>query len=239
MKAFSISALCVFGIVFSLFMTITVFFTALPPGSMFEGIWKHFVNGLFYGLIGWLIYSFIVSRPSSKIETKIKFEPKPKLKTDIPLEIEEHQVEVQKELKMEIKETGVPVIDIEGIGPIYAKKLNYVRIFTTNDLLEAGGTRVGRLEISEKTEISDKLILEWVNLSDLMRIKGVGEEYSDLLEEAGVDTVVELARRNPENLHARLIEVNEKKELVRRMPTLESVKNWVEQAKVLPRKVEY
>ena len=91
----------------------------------------------------------------------------------------------------------------------------------------------------KKTNISEKLILEWVNLSDLMRIKGVGEEYSDLLEEAGVDTVIELSRRNPDNLYAKMIEINEEKKLVRRTPTLDAINDWVEQAKQLPRKIEY
>jgi predicted flap endonuclease-1-like 5' DNA nuclease len=131
------------------------------------------------------------------------------------------------------------VEDIEGIGPTYAKKLVEAGIKTTDDLLEAGGTSKGREELAEKTGISSKLILEWVNLSDLFRIKGIGEEYSDLLEEAGVDTVVELSRRNPENLHAKILEVNEEKKLVRRPPNLNAVKDWVEQAKKLPRKVEY
>ena len=90
-----------------------------------------------------------------------------------------------------------------------------------------------------RRSISSKLILEWVNLADLFRIKGVGEEYSDLLEEAGVDTVVELSRRNPENLHGKLLEANEEKKLMRRPPRLAEVKDWVEQAKKLQRKVEY
>ncbi|MBS7652184.1 MAG: DUF4332 domain-containing protein [Candidatus Bathyarchaeia archaeon] len=128
---------------------------------------------------------------------------------------------------------------IEGIGPVYANKLLEVGIKTTDDLLNAGATRKGRKELSEKTGISEKLILEWVNLADLFRIKGVGEEYSDLLEEAGVDSVVELAKRVPENLYAKIIEVNNEKKLVRRPPTLNQVKNWIEQAKSLPRKVEY
>jgi predicted flap endonuclease-1-like 5' DNA nuclease len=129
--------------------------------------------------------------------------------------------------------------EIEGIGPAYAKKLVEAGIKTTDDLLAAGATPKGREELAAKTGISSKLILEWVNLADLFRIKGIGEEYSDLLEEAGVDTVVELAKRDPENLHAKILEVNEKKKLVRRPPTLKQVKDWVEQAKKLPRKVEY
>ncbi|MCJ7770374.1 DUF4332 domain-containing protein, partial [Candidatus Bathyarchaeota archaeon] len=81
--------------------------------------------------------------------------------------------------------------------------------------------------------------LEWVNLADLFRIKGIGEEYSDLLEEAGVDTVVELSRRVPENLHAKVTSVNETKKLVRRPPSLEEIREWIEQAKELPKKIEY
>lgn len=131
------------------------------------------------------------------------------------------------------------VEEIEGIGPEYAKKLGEVGIKTTDDLLEAGGTKDGRKTLAEKTGIPEKLILEWVNLADLFRIKGIGEEYSDLLEEAGVDTVAELARRDPANLHAKILEVNKEKKLVRRPPTLNQVTDWVNQAKKLPRKVEY
>lgn len=131
------------------------------------------------------------------------------------------------------------IVEIEGIGPTYAAKLNAAGVKTTDDLLNAGSLPNGREELAEKTGISATLILEWVNLADLFRIKGVGEEYSDLLEEAGVDTVVELSRRNPENLHAKIIEVNEEKKLVRRPPTLNNVRSWIEQAKTLPRVVEY
>ena len=239
MKAFSIIGLCVFGIVFSLFITIPLVFTALPPGSMFEGIGNNLVNGVFYGLIGWLIYAVAVSLYGSKPEPEIRFKPERELRIEEPAKIEVPQPKVQKEVKMEPKETGIPIIEIEGIGLTYAEKLNSIGIYTTNDLLEAGGTRIGRQEISEKSGISETLILEWVNLSDLMRIKGVGEEYSDLLEEAGVDTVVELAQRNPDNLYAKLLEVNEEKNLVRRLPNLEDVTSWVNQAKTLPRKIEY
>ena len=134
---------------------------------------------------------------------------------------------------------SLPIKKVEGIGPKYAEKLIAAGIKTTDDLLQAGKTRKGREDLAQKTETSSTLILEWVNLADLFRIKGIGEEYSDLLEEAGVDTVAELAKRVPENLHSKILEVNEKKKLVRRPPPLENVKNWVEQAKKLPRIVEY
>jgi predicted flap endonuclease-1-like 5' DNA nuclease len=105
--------------------------------------------------------------------------------------------------------------------------------------LKKGATPQGRAELEEKTGISHDLILEWVNLCDLFRIKGVGEEYSDLLEEAGVDTVPELAQRNPENLYAKLVETNDMKKLVRQLPSQRQVADWVEQAKSLPRAIEY
>ena len=133
----------------------------------------------------------------------------------------------------------VKVEDVEGIGSTYAKKLAETGIKTTDDLLEAGTTPKERENLAKKTGISEKLILEWVNLADLFRIKGVGEEYSDLLEEAGVDTVAELATRNADNLHAKILEVNKEKKLVRRPPTLDEIKKWIAQAKTLPRKVEY
>lgn len=128
---------------------------------------------------------------------------------------------------------------IEGIGATYAEKLRVYGITTTEGLLEKGGTPKGRQELAEKTGIADKLILEWVNLSDLFRVRGIGEEYSDLLEEAGVDTVVELSKRNVENLYEKLVEVNQAKKLVRRLPAKSLVAKWVEQAKKLDRKVSY
>ena len=135
--------------------------------------------------------------------------------------------------------TTLKIINIEGIGPTYAKKLVSIGINTSDDLLKKGRTPQGRKEIANQSEISEDQILRWVNLSDLIRIKGVGEEYSDLLEESGVDTVVELATRNAENLQKKMLEVNDKKNLVRRPPRLKDVEDWVSQAKNLPRKVEY
>ncbi len=131
------------------------------------------------------------------------------------------------------------IIDIEGIGPVYAEKLGKVGLKSVEALLEKGATPKGREEIAEKSGIDKELILEWVNHADLYRIKGVAEEYSDLLEEAGVDTVVELSKRKPENLYAKILEVNAEKKLVRRPPTLKDIQKWVEQAKTLPRAVHY
>ncbi len=126
------------------------------------------------------------------------------------------------------------LIDIEGIGPVYAAKLQEAGLKTTDDLLESGGSASGRKDLAEKTGLSGTLILEWVNRADLMRVKGVGSEYSDLLEAGGVDTVKELATRNAANLYAKLLEINEEKKLVRRPPTENEVTAWIADAKTLP-----
>jgi predicted flap endonuclease-1-like 5' DNA nuclease len=131
------------------------------------------------------------------------------------------------------------IIDIEGVGVVYAQKLKGIGIATTNALLEKGATPKGRKEIAEKSGISDSLILEWVNHVDLYRIRGVASEYSDLLEEAGVDTVRELAQRNAEHLFQKIAAVNQQKKLVRRIPTQKQVHDWIEQAKRLPGAITY
>ena len=129
--------------------------------------------------------------------------------------------------------------DVEGIGPKYAEKLTDAGIRSCEHLLEEGGTKKGRKAIAEKSGISEKQILGWVNRADLTRIKGVGSEFADLLEAAGVDTVPELAQRKAANLHAKMTEVNEAKKLVRKLPTASQVEDWCKQAKDLPRAVHH
>ena len=124
--------------------------------------------------------------------------------------------------------------DIEGIGPAFGKKLSAVGITNTEVLLERCGSRSGRAETAEKTGLNESQLLKWANMADLMRISGVGEEFSELLEAAGVDTVKELRNRNAENLAAKMAEVNESKKLTRTVPSASQVTKWVEQAKGLP-----
>jgi predicted flap endonuclease-1-like 5' DNA nuclease len=131
------------------------------------------------------------------------------------------------------------VLSTQGIGQVYAGKLKEIGITTTAALLRAGSTPKGRKELAEKTGISPKQILKWVNHVDLARIKGISEQYADLLEWAGVDTVPALAQRNADNLLQKLTEVNEARRLVRRLPTLGMVASWIAQAKELPRVVVY
>jgi len=128
---------------------------------------------------------------------------------------------------------------IEGVGKSYEETLRAHGIRSVEKFLQACATKKARTELAEKTGISEKLILKWTNHADLMRIKGIGGQYSELLEAAGVDTVVELATRNPENLFKKLQEVNAQKELVRNLPTLVQVEDWVKQAAYLPRVIQH
>lgn len=128
---------------------------------------------------------------------------------------------------------------IEGIGEVYAQKLEAAGISTTDQLLEIAATPKGRKSIAEQTGISEKLILKWANHADLFRIKGVAGQFAELLEAAGVDTVKELRHRVPANLHAKLVEVNEAKNLCNRVPAESEIARMVEQAKELPPVMTY
>ena len=128
---------------------------------------------------------------------------------------------------------------IEGIGEVYANKLEEGGVASVEKLLEAGAEKKGWQEIATKYDISEKLVLNWVNRADLARVKGVSTQYADLLECAGVDAVPELAQRNEANLHEKMVSVNEEKKLVRQVPAASQVEDWVKQAKELPRAINY
>ena len=132
------------------------------------------------------------------------------------------------------------VSDVEGIGPKYSVKLKKIGVHTLKTLLDKGATRQGRKALSTQSGIDETYILKWVNMADLYRVKGIGSEYSELLEKAGVDTVKELRNRVPENLLAKMKEVNSKgRPLVRQLPGLKRVQAWVNEAKKLEPKVKY
>ena len=131
------------------------------------------------------------------------------------------------------------IIDIEGIGAAYTEKLVAAGINTAEDLLKKCAAPAGRKALEEATGISGKLILTWTNHADLFRVKGVGPQFAELLEAAGVDTVKELKTRNAANLAAKMLEVNEAKHLVRRVPVEIEIQRMIDQAKELPGVVTY
>lgn len=129
--------------------------------------------------------------------------------------------------------------EIEGIGPAYQEKLEAAGIKTVEALLEAGKTRKGRSDLEAQTGIDHKRLLSWVNMADLFRINGVGPQFAELLKRSGVDTVKELAQRNPANLHAKLVEINEEKKLAKAVPALSRVETFIAEAKTLEPVVTY
>jgi predicted flap endonuclease-1-like 5' DNA nuclease len=131
------------------------------------------------------------------------------------------------------------IVDIEGIGPAFAEKLKDAGVRSTTTLLKRGGNPKGRRELAYAINIEESKLLKWVNHADLFRIRGIGSEYSELLEAAGVDTVPELRQRKAETLYEALVQTNKEKKMVRKLPTMEQVADWVEQAKSLPRVIEY
>jgi predicted flap endonuclease-1-like 5' DNA nuclease len=240
----------IFLVVFTIFLVITFNYPSLPPGRLiYEAVGGTDVdypilgisiatlvpaafNGVIYGFIVWLIYTLAASasrkdRPKQAIRQSATVQSQ-------AIEPPRHLITLKDE-----RQTGVSLNSIQGIGSIFAEKFAAIGITTTVNLLEAGKTRAGRADLAEKAGISPKLILEWVNLSDLMRVKGVSEQYSNLLKQTGVNTVTELAHRNPINLLNKLREINDDKELVKRLPSLSTVSEWINQAKQLPRNVTY
>ena len=128
---------------------------------------------------------------------------------------------------------------IEGIGPVLSGKFESVGIKTVGDLLEKCGSSPARADVSARVEISQTRLVKLVNCADLMRVKGIGGEYSELLEASGVDSVPELAQRNASNLLAKMEAVNEEKRLVRALPSETQVRNWIARAQKLPRAVSH
>lgn len=231
----------VFFAVFIIVLVISFGYSGIPPGQqiydVIGGTDSNYLilglsvatlvpaifNGVVFGAIIWAIYS--LSTPSKQKKEEVRDQTKQRQILTV--------VSDQENLM------SIPIRSLEGIGTIFAEKLEALDIKTTGDLLEAGKTSQKRATMAKKSGISTKLILEWMNLADLIRIKGISEEYSTLLEEAGVDTVPELARRNQENLYNKLREVNEEKKLVKRLPSVRMTAEWIDQAKKLPRMVEY
>ena len=129
--------------------------------------------------------------------------------------------------------------DIQGIGPAFAEKLIAIGIETVDQLLEKGADPKGRQAIEDATGIDHGRVLTWVNHADLFRVDGIGPQFSELLEAAGVDTVKDLRNRNAANLAAKMLEVNEEKKLTRRVPVEKELQKMIDCAKALEPKVTY
>ncbi|KYG21032.1 ferredoxin [Bradyrhizobium sp. AT1] len=132
-----------------------------------------------------------------------------------------------------------PISEIEGLSVFAANKLKAQGIRTTDGLLEAAGTVKGRKALSAKTGISEQLLLEWANVADYMRIPGMGRAKVGLVRAAGVTTVRELAYRNPARLAQSMRDANEKKKLLRILPSEKSVGDIIAKAKKLQPKITY
>ncbi|WP_372774772.1 DUF4332 domain-containing protein [Mangrovibacterium sp.] len=134
---------------------------------------------------------------------------------------------------------GKKITEIEGIGPAMAEALEKAQITTVEALLEKGSTKAGRKAIASESGIDEGKVLNWVNMADLFRIKGVGSQFAELLKASGVDTVKELRNRNAANLHAKMVEVQAEKKITRAVPAESQVADYIEQAKELPPVVTY
>ena len=142
-------------------------------------------------------------------------------------------------LSINQKRMDYKIIDIEGVGDVYAEKLMAAGINKVSELLEKCAAPKGRKELAEATGISEKLILKWTNHADLFRINGVGPQFAELLEAAGVDTVKEFRHRVAENLQPKLVEVNDQKNICNRVPAVVEVQKMIDQAKELDPKMTY
>jgi predicted flap endonuclease-1-like 5' DNA nuclease len=134
---------------------------------------------------------------------------------------------------------AITVLKLKGMSTELGGLFQGKKIFNADQLLEAATTPAARKILAEQMGISVQAVLELANRADLARVKGIGGVFSDLLEQAGVDTIAELAKRRADNLYAKLVELNKEKSLAGRLPTLSTVEDWIAQAKALPRKLEY
>ena len=249
----------VFVVVFLVLFGVTLGVPALPPGNIlldFLGIPEitlsiggisgmtlvnGIINGLFWGAIAAVIYS--LSHRASKPEPLSPMPAPPHLPTPAPAPMPREPSVKRQRPKIKKRKTYVPldqdIETIEGIGPTYGNRLRNSGVKTVEDLLRLGATRNGRRSLAYKVGVAPAALLKWVYRADFFRIKGIGTQYSSLLESAGVNTVTDLSMRNPVNLYERLRKINKKKNLVRRTPPAKTVEDWVKSAKNLKRIVVY
>jgi predicted flap endonuclease-1-like 5' DNA nuclease len=246
-------AAVVFTIAFLIPLGVTLGFPALPPGEILYNllgapeialsiggisgstILNGVINGLFWGAI--VVGIYLLARRASEPETLPPMPAPPHIPSPVP-RASTATVRRQRP-KIRERKTFVPLDQdievIEGIGPTYGTRLRNVGVKTVKDLLRAGASRSGRRYLANRIDVAPATLLKWVYRADFFRIKGIGKQYSSLLESAGVNTVTDLAMRDPERLCERLRMINRRKNLVRRTPPSKMIAAWVRSAKYLKR----
>jgi len=246
------SKLLVFTVAFVAILGLTLIFPILPPGEIlfnFLGIsfesWSiigisgnilvtGIINGVFWGLI--FLGFYVLANRVSRREDLPPMPIQPYIPESVPLKKDVNYPEKSAPVVIKRK-TFVPldqeIETIEGIGPTYGDRFRRMGIRVVEDLLRAGSTRKRRRELASELGVAPKTLLKWVYRADFFRLKGIGKQYSSLLESAGVNTMNDLSRRNSKNLYLLLKETNKEKNLVKRIPPLSLIQNWVDNAKML------
>jgi predicted flap endonuclease-1-like 5' DNA nuclease len=246
-------AASVFAIAFLVLLGITLGFPALPPGEILYNllgapeiplaiggisgsiIINGIINGLFWGVI--IVGVYILTRRASEPETLPAMPAPPHLPSPVLAPMPRETTVRRQRPKVRERKTFVPLDQdievIEGIGHTYGARLRNVGVNTVKDLLRTGASRSGRRYLATKIDVAPATLLKWVYRADFFRIRGIGKQYSSLLESAGVNTVADLALRDPESLCDRLRMVNRRKNLVRRTPPSKMIAEWVRSAKYL------
>ena len=260
------SRVAVFALVFIALFAITLVIPYLPPGDMISSfveipvsisilgisgatIVNGIINGFVWGIIIFIIYALTHRTPKKKALPPMLFPTYPPAHVPTPtpattsITMSGKTQERKRRPKVKKRKTYITldqdIETIEGIGPTYGHKLRNSGVKTVEDLLSSGSTRTGRRILANKVDVAPRTLLKWVYRADFFRIRGIGTQYSSLLESAGVNTVTGLSRRNPKILYAKLRETNRKKNLVRRVPPPATIQGWIKSAKNLKRIVEY
>lgn len=258
------SKAAVFVLVFLLLFLVTLAMPVIPPGDMIISLFgipateivsgitnttilNGIINGLIWGLIVLLIYVVAAPAPKRREFEQMRSPSYPTAPKPMPTEATSVVTMSQKQrekrpTQVKKRRTYIAldqdVETIEGIGPAYGAKLRNSGVKVVDDLLRAGSTRRKRRILANKIDVAPATVLKWVYRADFFRIKGIGTQYSSLLESAGVNTVADLSRRNPKNLYASLKSINRKKNLVRRIPPYRTIQTWIKRAGNLTRIVE-
>ncbi len=255
----------IFVLVFLILFFVTLAIPALPPGDIIIGLFtlpateialgitigtvlNGIMNGFIWGLIVFLVYVAINPGSKKREIEQLRAPRYPTVSEPIPTEAtssiamsreprEKRTTQVRKRRTYTSLDQDVETI--EGIGPAYGSKLRSSGVRVVDDLLRVGSTRNKRRILASEVDVAPSTILKWVIRADFFRIKGIGAQYSSLLEAAGVTTVTDLSRRNPKNLQASLKAINKKKNLVRRIPPYKTIKRWIECADKLSHILEY